>query len=265
MGISNRDSPAGACQIGGVSGFDIQPVRLIREHPQWVVVGKPPDLLIHPTRPDGQYTLLEYLRQAYPGEAVSIINRLDRETSGLVLAARTREAASRLGKMTMQRELRKTYLALACGSAPPAATISARLERQGKFGPTKIYLKRAILPEGCSAVTRFTRKEMRRGLDGRIYTLLEVELESGRTHQIRVHLAHAGHPVVGDKIYGPDEQNYLRFIRSGWTDELQGSLLLRRHALHASRLEFVWDGEAHLCEDALWSDLQEFWDSLAVF
>jgi 23S rRNA pseudouridine1911/1915/1917 synthase len=67
---------------------------------------------------------------------------------------------------------------------------------------------------------------------------------TGRTHQIRVHLAHLGHPLVGDKIYGPNEKLYLRFIETGWTDELERQLLLPRHALHSARLrlegEFDW-------------------------
>ncbi|MDD5262935.1 MAG: RNA pseudouridine synthase [Methylacidiphilales bacterium] len=238
-------------------------VRLIREHPDWVIVGKPPNLLIHPTRPDGQYTLLEWLKNRYPGEPVAIINRLDRETSGLVLVARTSEAASALGKMTMRREIRKRYLALVVGEPLPAGSILTRLDRQGKYRPSEIHLKQAVLEEGYPAVTRYTCVETRQDREGRGVSLVEVELETGRMHQIRVHLSHIGHPVLGDKIYGPDEKNYLRFIEGGWTEDLQKSLQLRRHALHSARLEFVWNNEPVVCLLPLWEDMLEFWDGLA--
>ena len=72
---------------------------------------------------------------------------------------------------------------------------------------------------------------------GERFSLVRAVPRTGRTHQIRVHLASLGHPIVGDKIYGPDEQHYLRFIETGWTSELENALLLPRHALHSARLK----------------------------
>ena len=75
------------------------------------------------------------------------------------------------------------------------------------------------------------------------FSLIRAMPTTGRTHQIRVHLASLGHPLVGDKIYGPDEQLYLQFIKTGWTPELERQLLLPRHALHATKLAIEGEGE----------------------
>ena len=90
------------------------------------------------------------------------------------------------------------------------------------------------------ARTRFeTVRRFERGGGGERFALVRAHPETGRLHQIRVHLAHTGHPVVGDKIYGPDENCYLEFIDTGWTPALARRLLMNRHALHAHRLTFA--------------------------
>lgn len=233
-----------------------------REHAAWVVADKPAHLLIHPTRPDGQFTLLEWLKQRYPGEPVAIINRLDRETSGLVLAARTPEAASALGKLTMRREIAKKYLAIVWGETPESGSVVAPLDRQGKHRPSVVHLKQAVIEGTYAATTHYRRLAVKTGAGGGNFSLLEVELETGRLHQIRVHLSHLGYPVVGDKIYGPNEMFYLDFIERGWTVEMEKSLLLRRHALHAASLAFMWNGEPVEIVVPLSKDLAEFWEKL---
>lgn len=233
-------------------------LNVVREEADWLVVEKPAHLLIHPTRPDGTLTLWELLRERY-GEGISLINRLDRETSGLVLVSRTREAASVLGKLTMERRIEKRYFALVWGKAPESGTINAPIDRLGKYGPFRIYIRQGVVPEGASAVTHFQKLEERHGpRSGEVFSLLEVRLETGRLHQIRVHLSHIGHPVVGDKIYGPDEQCYLDFIEHGWSEELEARLLLPRHALHAYRMAFGWEGERVEVETPLPDDLASF-------
>ena len=220
-------------------------ILLVAEGDDWLVVSKPPHLLVHPTRPGGPVTLLDRLREllAYEcacGGQVSLIHRLDRETSGLMLVAKTSAAARRFSLDMMRGRIAKEYLALVRGwPAWDATTVDAPLLRQGERQPSAIWLKRAIHPHGASARTRF--EVMRRGArteDGERWSLVRAVPETGRLHQIRVHLAHLGHPVVGDKIYGPDEGCYLRFIETGWTPELARVLWLDRHALHAHRLTF---------------------------
>ena len=208
------------------------------------MVDKPPFLEAHPSRPHGQATLWDGLRAllAYElvnGGQVSIINRLDRETSGLTLVAKNRPAARVLHTQMQSRRVEKQYLALVWGwPETESFVVDGPILRRGTREPSPIHLKRMIHPEGAPARTRFQLEACftRETSNGYRFALVRAFPETGRMHQIRVHLAHAGHPVVGDKIYGPDEGCYLEFIRTGWTPELAGRLLLPRHALHSTVL-----------------------------
>jgi 23S rRNA pseudouridine1911/1915/1917 synthase len=223
----------------------------------FLVVAKPPHLLSHPTRPDGAPTLLGWLQEKFPGEFVALVNRLDRETSGSVLIARSAEAASRLGAMTMRREIAKDYLALVSGRLPTEhGMIEAPLGRLGISADNPVWVRQGVIApddaEGRSSAA--ARTEFWRLAVGEDASLLRLRAHTGRLHQLRVHLAHIGHPVLGDKIYGPDAGLYLRFIEQGWTEEHERRLALRRHALHAWRLAFCWAGvertfEAQVPED----------------
>lgn len=221
-------------------------IDIVAESSEWLVVNKPPLLQVHPSKPSHAATMWHLLRDllAYElanGGQVSIINRLDRETSGLVLIAKSHEAARHFCMLMERGRIAKQYVALIWGwPAEDEFTIDAPLLRQGTQKPSRIYLKQCVHPSGAQARTRF-RVERRFNHEGP-FALVRAYPETGRMHQIRVHLAHAGHPVVGDKIYGPSEDNYLTFIETGWTAELETSLLLRRHALHSTVLEIADDG-----------------------
>jgi 23S rRNA pseudouridine1911/1915/1917 synthase len=217
---------------------------IIDETDDYLVVDKPPYLLIHPTKPDGTPTLWKELRELLSfeianGGQVSIVNRLDRETSGLVLVAKTSTAARRFGLLMQEHRLKKEYLAIVWGWPDwEKKIVDAPLDRQGKHQPAAIWLKQVIHPYGAPAQTEFRveRRFTRSTSNGNRFALIRAIPKTGRTHQIRVHLASLDHSIVGDKIYGPDEKLYLEFIKTGWTPKLEGELLLPRHALHAAVL-----------------------------
>lgn len=170
---------------------------------------------------------------------MSIVNRLDRETSGLVLVAKTAATARDFGLLMQRHQLRKEYLAIVWGWPNwEHKIVDARLDRQGKHQHSAIWLKQMIHPAGAPAQTEFLveRRFRRSTSSSDRFSLVRAIPHTGRTHQIRVHLSSLEHPVVGDKIYGPNEQLYLRFIDTGWTPELEQKLLLPRHALHSAKL-----------------------------
>ena len=233
---------------------------VIAETDDYAVVEKPPFLLVHPTKPDGPRTLWSELRNLFAfeianGGQVSIINRLDRETSGLMLIAKTSAAARRFGLLMQGQRIAKEYLAIVWGWPEwDSTTVDAPIGRAGEFGPSRIWLKQAIHPDGAAAVTEFAVAE--RFLPARErFAIVRAIPQTGRTHQIRVHLASLGHAIVGDKIYGPDENHYLEFIENGWTPELERALLLPRQALHSSRL---WISEDESWQSSLPDDLKKW-------
>jgi 23S rRNA pseudouridine1911/1915/1917 synthase len=236
---------------------------IVDESDDYVVVNKPPFLLIHPTKPNGAPTLWKQLRELLAfeiasGGQVSIVNRLDRETSGLVLVAKTAAAARDFGLLMQRHSLRTEYLAIVWGWPEwEHNLVDAPLDRQGKHQDSVIWLKQTIHAAGAPAQTEFfvERRFRRSTSSGDRFSVIRAIPRTGRTHQIRVHLASLGHPIVGDKIYGPDEQLYLRFIETGWTHELEQRLLLPRHALHSAKLA-TEDGREWT--SALPPDLSEF-------
>ncbi len=233
---------------------------LLAEDPDFLVVAKPPHLLSHPTRPDGKPSLLGWLQEKYPGEFVALVNRLDRETSGTILVARSPEAASRLGTLTMRREIHKYYLALVTGRVETEHGImDAPIGRLGISPENPIWLRRGIIPpdDPLGRKTAEARTEYWRLSVSEKHSLLRLQAHTGRLHQLRVHLAHLGHPVVGDKIYGPDPNLYLKFIAEGWTDEHQRVLGLPRHALHAAEISFRWNEQDRTFSAPLPQDMQE--------
>ncbi|MCB1078969.1 MAG: RNA pseudouridine synthase, partial [Verrucomicrobiae bacterium] len=199
---------------------------VIAESEDYIVVDKPAHLMVHPNHPGNPPTLWDGLRLllAYElanGGQLSIITRLDRETSGIVLVAKHHAAAREFGKAMERGEFDKVYLAIVWGwPEEDQFTINAPLIRRGEVEPSPVWVRQVAHPAGkpCRTDIRVLRRFEKS--DGDRFSLLECHPWTGRMHQIRAHLHHAGFPIVGDKLYGPDEACYLEFIETGWTDTL---------------------------------------------
>lgn len=178
---------------------------IVYEDVDIVVFDKPPFMPVHPSIRHRGDTLANLFAALYPRVPFRPINRLDRNTSGLCVCAKNQYAASALSGT-----LSKTYYAVTCGT-PPWNVVDAPIGRAGGS-----IIERCVTPDGQRAVTRFERVG---GSD--IHPLLRVTLETGRTHQIRVHMAYIGHPLCGDEMYGGD--------MSG----------IQRHALHCGGVSFT--------------------------
>lgn len=225
---------------------------VIDETDRYIVVDKPAHLMVHPSGPGKPPTLWDGLRELLAfeiatGGQLSIITRLDRETSGVVLVAKTREAAREFGMAMERGEFGKTYQAIVWDwPEDDVFEIDAPLIRRGEIEPSPVWVKQTVHPKGKPSLTkvRVLRRFERETSNGERFSLVECRPETGRMHQIRAHLRHAGHGIVGDKLYGPDERCYLELIETGWNPSLADQLLLDRQALHATRLErndLRWD------------------------
>lgn len=223
-----------------------------------MAVDKAAPLLTHPTGEKNEPTLWHGVREllAYElatGGQVSFINRLDRETSGITLIAKTAEAASELGKAMQARLLHKEYYAVVQGVPLWQSAVNAEpILRMEDVASTRVHVRQCCHPAGKTCRTEFERLEPGR----RDCCLVRCIPHTGRMHQIRVHLAYLGHPLVGDKIYGGDETCYLDFMLHGWSPELAARLVLPRHALHACKLSFPWRGGTVTVESPLPQDLR---------
>ena len=227
-----RDRVAGGervgirCDVAGDEEPAAQPgpLAVLHQDPDLLVLDKPPGLVVHPGAGNHDGTLLNRLLAHDPGlraiPRAGLVHRLDKDTSGLMLVARSLAAHTRLVAQIGAREVRRVYEAVVAGEPPAHGTVDAPIGRD-RARRTRM----AVETRGKHAVTRYRVVERYRR-----HARLEVTLETGRTHQIRVHLAHAGHPIVGDPTYG------RRRRRGGTPDAPDAASTFARQALHARRL-----------------------------
>jgi 23S rRNA pseudouridine1911/1915/1917 synthase len=216
--------------------------RVLYEDEVLFVIEKPANLPVHPA---GRYffnTLLVHLRTEEHRKALNaereffLAHRIDKETSGILVLTKDRVACADLTKQFADRTTEKRYYAITRG-VPPVEAFEVGLAMR-RSTTSRVELKMCTAPEedgGQSALTRFKRIS-RHGE----YALVECHPHTGRQHQIRVHLESAGYPIVGDKLYGLDEDEAYRFFeRQFLSPEAEAKLLLPRHALHACWIRFT--------------------------
>jgi 23S rRNA pseudouridine1911/1915/1917 synthase len=233
--------------IHNYSQFVQKLFEIIHEDDDLLAINKPAGLVCHPTKTDEYSSLISRVRLHLGKDShPQLVNRLDRETSGVTIVAKSAIAARQLRKIWESREVEKEYLAIVHGHVQPEyGTIDAPL---GKDESSKVAVKDCARANGAAALTefwvqkRFQRSELRQPDKPSGFSLVRIRLHTGRKHQIRIHLAHIGHPIVGDKLYGGDEDLYLALVEDRLTDEQQQRLILPNQALHAVRVRFSWNG-----------------------
>jgi len=214
---------------------------IIHEDAELLVINKPAGLVCHPTKRDARSSLIGRARlHLGEGARPHLVNRLDRETSGVALVAKQDAAARELRQLWETRAVEKEYLAIVHGHVPADhGVIEAPL---GRDEHSRVAIKDCVRFDGAPARTGFWVEQRFSRAEGS-FSLLRVMLHTGRKHQIRIHLAHLGHPIVGDKLYGGDEDLYLALVEDRLTAEQRARLILPHQALHASAVRFVWQGQ----------------------
>jgi len=244
------------------------PARLIAEEElkSWIlfederllVIGKPGDVVCHPSKAGPWSSLVGAAREYTRLETVHLVFRLDRETSGVVVIAKDAKMASRLQVAMQERKVGKTYRAIVWGELKEAVTVDRAL---GDDVNSPVFVKSAVVEAGGQrAVTHFAPEAVARGGAKEVFSLVRVVTETGRKHQIRAHAQWLGYPIVGDKIYGPDDRLYLEFIDGGWTPSMAEKLLLPRQALHCAEIDLRAAGVDRVFVAPLAEDMRRFWE-----
>ncbi len=228
--------------------------------PKWVilsderllVIDKPGWLVVHPSKNGPWSSLAGAVREELGLQIIRFIYRLDRETSGVIVLAKDEATGGRLGKAVLKRKIGKVYVALLEGELLAPVRVNQPL---GPDPTANVSVKsRVVAGEGSQeALTVFHPLVARNG-----FTLVGVELHTGRKHQIRAHAEWLGHRVVGDKLYGPDPTLYLEFATQGWTARHSALLPITRQALHCAAIDLRPAGMDYLLRAPWPADLARF-------
>ena len=204
-------------------------INVIYQDKDVIVINKPAGFVVHPGAGNADNTLLNALLYHFQElkhiPRAGIVHRLDKDTSGVMVIAKNLESQYHLVKQLQSRSVKRCYIALSVGDFIGGGTVNANIGRS-----TNDRLRMAITPGGKEAITHYQILERYKGL-----TLLECRLETGRTHQIRVHLSHIRHPLIGDSLYGV-RNKIPKGLDSHIRDLIQG---FPRQALHALKLAFI--------------------------
>ena len=225
---------------------------ILFEDERLLVLNKPGDIVCHPSKAGPWSSLVGAAREYLGGGAVHLAFRLDRETSGVVVIAKDERTGRLLQRAAVDRRYAKVYHTLLVGELAAETLVDQPL---GPDYSGQLRTKTCVVPDGQGkrAVTRYTPLVARGG-----FTLARVVTETGRMHQIRAHAEWLGHPLVGDKIYGPDQRLYLEFIETGWTPALAARLHLPRQALHCAELDLTPCGMPQIFRAGFPEDLTAF-------
>jgi 23S rRNA pseudouridine1911/1915/1917 synthase len=214
------------------------PLPIIKEDPHFLIINKPAEMVVHPGAGNHEHTLINYLLHQYPElndvPRCGVIHRIDKDTTGLIVVARTPLAHQHLTKQLQDRDMKRTYLAICKGHFVSGGTINAAIGRNPNS-----RLQMSINPTGRPAVTHYEIMETYRG-----HSLMRVKLETGRTHQIRVHFTSIHHPLACDPLYGK-QQAMPKNLSVPLKEALHN---FKRQALHAAKLSFAHPVTKELCE-----------------
>lgn len=217
---------------------------------RFLIVNKPGLVVCHPSKHGPWSSLIGACREWLGVERLHMPSRLDRETSGVMVLVKDAVLASKMQRAAESRHVSKQYIAILTGALHNTVIVDQPI---GRADESEIAAKRKVVSSGQESQTVFEPVST----NGH-YTLARVSPRTGRLHQIRVHAGWLGHPIAGDKLYGPDESLFLEFIRHGFTSRLEASLPLPRHALHASNIEFTTSVGVFRFDSPLTDDLVTF-------
>ena len=227
---------------------------VLLEDARVLVINKPPGLLAHPAGDRFTWAVIGLAKRARPDARVDLVHRLDRDTSGVMVLTKDLEANVLLKERfkTRARDLRKVYLAVVRGVV--GWDEQEVDEPIGTHPTSEVRLRRAVTPDGLPARTTFT---VLRRVESLGLSLVRCALHTGRTHQIRVHLEHVGHPIVGDKLYGHPDSVFLDWLDQGASPAVRKQVGFPRQCLHAWRLRLPHpDGDTVELEAPLPADMQ---------